>query len=47
MLTFLMGAGTYIAIYFGGRNVLIGNMTLGQLVQFTTYAGYLLDRLAG
>jgi len=46
MLTFLMGAGTYIAIYFGGRNVLIGNMTLGQLVQFTTYAGYLFGPLS-
>ena len=46
LLTFLMGAGTYIAVFFGGRNVLIGQMSLGQLVQFMTYTGYLFGPLS-
>ncbi len=46
LLTFLMGAGTYIAVFFGGRDVLAGDMTLGQLMQFTTYAGYLFGPLS-
>ena len=41
ILTFLMGIGTYIAIYFGGIHVLNGELTVGQLVQFVTYSGYL------
>lgn len=46
MLTFLMGVGTYIAIYFGGIHVLEGNMSVGQLVQFVTYSGYLYGPLS-
>lgn len=46
ILTFLMGVGTYIAIYFGGVNVLEGEMTVGQLVQFVTYSGYLYGPLS-
>ena len=45
ILTFLMGAGTYIAVYFGGIDVLNGRMTLGQLVQYITYCGYLFGPL--
>lgn len=41
ILTFLLGVGTYIAIYFGGIDVLEEEMTVGQLVQFVTYSGYL------
>lgn len=41
ILTFLMGVGTYIAIYFGGVHVLNGELSVGQLVQFVTYSGYL------
>lgn len=41
ILTFIMGLGSYLAIYFGGRNVLIGSMTVGTLIQFVTYTGYL------
>lgn len=41
MLTFIMGVGSYIAIYFGGLDVLEGNMTVGTLTQFVTYTGYL------
>ena len=46
ILTFLLGAGTYIAVYFGGMDVLNGNMTVGQLVQFITYCGYLFGPLS-
>ena len=43
MLTFIMGIGSYIAIYFGGVEVLQGEngMTAGTLMQFVTYTGYL------
>lgn len=40
-LTFLLGAGTYVAIYMGGMDVLSGKMSTGELVQFLTYSGYL------
>lgn len=46
ILTFLLGAGSYIAVYFGGIDVLAGDMTLGQLVQFITYCGYLFGPLS-
>lgn len=46
ILTFLLGAGTYIAVYFGGMDVLNGSMTVGQLVQFITYCGYLFGPLS-
>ena len=46
ILTFLMGVGTYIAIYFGGIHVLNGELTVGQLVQFVTYSGYLFGPLS-
>lgn len=45
ILTFLLGAGSYIAVLFGGLDVLNGDMTMGQLVQFTTYCGYLFGPL--
>ena len=41
VLTFIMGIGSYIAIYFGGIDVLEGKMTVGSLTQFVTYTGYL------
>lgn len=46
ILTFLLGAGTYIAVYFGGIDVLDGKMSLGQLVQYITYCGYLFGPLS-
>ncbi|MDE6640291.1 MAG: ABC transporter ATP-binding protein/permease, partial [Acetatifactor sp.] len=46
ILTFLLGIGTYIAIYFGGIEVLEGDMTVGRLVQFVTYNGYLFGPLS-
>ncbi|MBP5732760.1 MAG: ABC transporter ATP-binding protein, partial [Lachnospiraceae bacterium] len=45
ILTFLLGCGTYVAVLFGGRDVLVGKMTMGQLVQFMTYSGYLFGPL--
>ena len=45
VLTFLLGAGSYIAVYFGGIDVLDRDMTLGELVQFITYCGYLFGPL--
>lgn len=41
VLTFIMGIGSYLAIYFGGLDVLAGTMTVGSLTQFVTYTGYL------
>lgn len=46
ILTFLLGVGTYIAVYFGGIQVLDGSMTVGQLVQFISYSGYLFGPLS-
>ena len=46
ILTFLLGAGTYIAVFFGGLDVLKGDMTLGQLVQYIAYCGYLFGPLS-
>ena len=46
IMTFLLGVGTYIAIYFGGVQVLEGSMTVGELVQFVTYSGYLFGPLS-
>ena len=45
IITLLLGAGTYIAVYFGGVDVLDGRLTMGQLVQFITYCGYLFGPL--
>ena len=41
MLTFLLGLGTYLVTFFGGRAALNGVMTPGELLQFVTYAGML------
>lgn len=46
ILTFLLGAGTYIAVLFGGMDVLDEKMTLGQLVQYIAYCGYLFGPLS-
>ncbi len=42
---FMVTAGSYFVLYFGGRNVLIGSMSVGQLVQFTSYAAMLSEQL--
>lgn len=38
MLTFIMSMGIYFVIYMGGVKVLGGNMTVGSLIQFNSYA---------
>lgn len=40
-LSFVMGAGVYLIIYFGGRDVLGGNKTPGELLQFINYTSML------
>lgn len=40
-LTFLLGAGTYLVTFFGGRETLLGDMTPGKLLQFISYTGLL------
>lgn len=46
ILTFLLGAGTYVAVLLGGMDVLENEMSLGELVQFVTYSGYLFGPLS-
>ena len=45
ILTFILGGGTYIAVYFGGRDVLAGTTTVGDLYQYITYCGFLFGPL--
>lgn len=40
-VTLIITSGTYLVLYFGGRNVLFKSMTPGQLVQFIAYANML------
>lgn len=41
MLTFIMGMGIYFVTALGGLKALDGDLTVGQLLQFTTYASML------
>lgn len=45
LLSLLMSMGIYVATYFGGRNVLNEQMSVGQLTQFISYAGMLFGPL--
>jgi len=38
-VTFISGAGTYLVWYFGGKSVVEGNLTLGELMMFIGYLG--------
>ena len=38
---FVMGLGEFIILYFGGQNVIGGQMTVGELIQFTAFLGYI------
>lgn len=40
-VTFLLTVGSFFVIYFGGLDVMEGEMTPGQLMQFVSYAGML------
>ena len=37
MISFVLGVGIYLVIYFGGSRVLNQNMTTGELLQFVNY----------
>ena len=45
-LSLIMSLGTYLVVYLGGLDVLSGDMTVGGLVQFVSYAGMLLGPLS-
>ncbi len=45
IITFILGLGTYVTVFLGGNRVLLGRMTMGQLLQFLTYSGYLFGPL--
>lgn len=44
-MSFLMGAGVFLVVYFGGIDVLNGEMTTGELLQFVTYTQLLYQYL--
>ncbi len=44
-LTFVTGIGEFLVLYFGGKSILAGNLSLGVLVQFTMYIGYIYSPL--
>lgn len=41
ILGFVMGLGEFIILYFGGQSVIGGQMTVGELIQFTSFLGYI------
>lgn len=41
ILSMIMGMGAYVITYFGGKSVLLGGMTVGELTQFINYAAML------
>lgn len=44
-LSFFMGIGEFFVLYFGGRMVLEGTITLGQLLEFTLFLTYIYQPL--
>ncbi len=38
LISFIMGLGIYFVTYYGGRNVLGGGLTVGELTQFISYS---------
>ena len=45
-MIFATGAGTALILWFGGREVVGGGLTLGQFVQFSAYLGLLTTQLS-
>ena len=45
MIDFILGAGIFLVVYFGGCDVLRGTMTTGELLQFITYTQLLYQYL--
>ncbi len=44
-VSYLLSVGTFFVLYFGGRGVLNGTMTIGQVTQFVAYASMLFGPL--
>ncbi len=44
-LALFMGAGEFLVVYFGGRMVLEGSLTVGELLQFNLFLAYLYSPL--
>ena len=40
-LSFIIGAGVFLILYFGGKDVIYGIMTAGELLQFVNYTSLL------
>lgn len=45
IIKFIMGFGSYFVLLYGGSMVLGGNMSLGELVQFSSYGSLLYSKL--
>ncbi len=45
-INFIVGAGVFLVIYFGASDVIAGEMTPGELLQFTTYTQLLYQYLS-
>lgn len=45
-VSFVIGSGTFIVYFYGGRLVLADQLAIGELVQFSLYAGMLYGPLA-
>jgi len=41
LMVFLIGAPTALVLWYGGRQVIAGNLTIGGVVQFIMYLGML------
>ena len=44
-LGFLIGTGEFLVLYFGGKAILGRDLTIGELVEFTMYLGFIYDPL--
>lgn len=45
LLFFFMGIGEFFVIYFGGRQVLTGSISIGELLAFNLYLAYIYEPL--
>lgn len=45
LLSFFMGLGEFFVLYFGGKMVISGHITAGQLLEFTLYLAYIYQPL--
>ena len=45
LIKFLMGLGGYFVLLYGGEKVLGGSMSVGELVQFSSYGSFLYSKL--